>query len=274
MPIFGLLIGFLVLGSFFGFFGFLLLGEPLFLFVAFGLFSKGMRKKWGGKPRVFLEREFLERVWRASVRCRLSTAHIGDWRSPGFQTRLPCLVCFVYLPALPRVHLPFWLQIPAWCLFWQATAVPTLGIRVGYRIRLPRLYPYVAVEYGSPASTIAFFIANSTRWYRVTGGLASIPLSVSLPGCPSWRSLTASFRGFTLGFAPESLYRVELFILDIYMPKTPPPGAISGRFRPRPRGIWLSPHPFAHAKLAGPNMLKIPANYFRVALIPMVCPSG
>ena len=57
--------------------------------------------------------------------------------------------------------------------------------------------------------------------------------------------LPKRFRGFTLGFVPESLYRVELFTWTSYLAQAPPPGAISAPFGTRPRRIRLLCSPTA-----------------------------
>ena len=125
-----------------------------------------------------------------------------------------------------------------------------------------------AVEYGSPAPTIAFFIANSTRWYRVSGGLASIRLFKLLRGCPK---AAFRFRGFECDFVPTPLYRVELFIAS-RLPLSDSPAALDlCPFRDKTQGDL---HPFIRTEPLGLKFERIPKDHFRVAHFPCSWNSG
>ena len=113
--------------------------------------------------------------------------------------------------------------------------------RASSPLRLAPLCPYLGTERGqnmeapclsSPVLPDIFGSATRGRW-KFGLDTPQIGLTGLPQGC-----LFPRFRGFGYRFVPVGLYRVELFILDIYMPKTPPPGAISPAFAERPRRIW------------------------------------
>ena len=199
--------------------------NPFFYLWLLACFLKECEKSGVGKPLL------RESFWRelASARCRLSRVvfvQVGGLPTR-YTTALPCILPL--LARAPGYPVALLLSILACCYYKRPVALPTLGIRVGYRIRLPRpcaLLPYVLqgrekAEYGSSLPTCpipGFGSATRGRWrfglvtaFRILTGLPQGCYRLRLPCSLGALAVAPSRRAFIgLSYSLKRVTPLEL----------------------------------------------------------------